>query len=144
MTKEDLEIALKELETQREILIKALNELNNNESGSLDFKVEEMKEFDIKKIMYNAIASGRLKNVLDSVSDGMDLTKTTLKSFSDIIDKTRDKMEGNIDEVLGPTGMPIMTDMWLPMLLTLLQTQEFQHLMANMIAQLFKINIPSV
>jgi hypothetical protein len=34
--------------------------------------------------------------------------------------------------------MPIMTDMWLPMLLSLLQTQEFQHLMANMFAQLVK------
>jgi hypothetical protein len=68
----------------------------------------------------------------------MDLTKVALKSLSDIIDKTKNKLEGKVEEVAGPTGMPIMTDMWLPMLLSLLQTQEFQHLMANMFAQLVK------
>ncbi|NLZ54988.1 MAG: hypothetical protein GX892_17945 [Thermoanaerobacteraceae bacterium] len=68
----------------------------------------------------------------------MDLTKVALKSLSDIIEKTKDKLEGNIDEVPGPMGMPIMTDMWLPMFLTLLQTQEFQHLLANMFAQMVK------
>ena len=59
------------------------------------------------------------------------------EEYSDIIDRL-DKLEGNIDEVSWSMGMPIMTDMWLQMFLTLLQTQEFQHLLANMFAQLFK------
>jgi hypothetical protein len=148
MTRDELEMALDEIEAQRNILLSALGELEKPETDSTDSESEEEVEgpekepdlisFDIKKVMYNAIASGNLKNVLEKMSTGMDFTKTALKSITDIIDKTRDKLEGNIDEVSGPMGMPIMTDMWLPMFLTLLQTQEFQHLLANMFAQLFK------
>lgn len=147
MTRDELEMSLDEIKAQREILLNALDELEKAEPYPTDSELgEEPKEpeepdvmnFDFKKVIYNVIASGNLKNVLNKISDGMDYTKTALKSFSDIIDKTRDKLEGNIDEVAGPMGMPIMTDMWLPMFLTLLQTQEFQHLLANTFAQLFK------
>ena len=148
MAKDEIEMALEELEAQRNILLSALNEMEIPEPDTEDLESEEVPEspeedpdlmkFDIKKVMYEAIASGSLKNVLEKMSTGMDFTKTALKSITDIIDKTRDKLEGNIDEVSGPMGMPIMTDMWLPMFLTLLQTQEFQHLLANMFAQLFK------
>ncbi|HHY70307.1 MAG TPA: hypothetical protein GX519_01310 [Thermoanaerobacterales bacterium] len=148
MTRDELVMALNEIEAQRNILLSALDELEKPETDPTDFESEEepvgpkkepdLINFDIKDIMYNAITSGSFKNALMRISDGMDFTKTALKSFSAIIDKTRDKLEGNIDEVPGPMGMPIMTDMWLQMLLTLLQTQEFQHLLANMFAQFFK------
>jgi len=54
------------------------------------------------------------------------------------LEKTKNKLEGNVEEVAGPTGIPIMANMMLPMMLSLLQTQEFQHLIANMFAQLVK------
>lgn len=101
-------------------------------------KAQDSGNINFKKILYNAITSGNLQKMLVKVADGMDLTKVALKSFADIIEKTKDKLEGNIEEVAGPMGIPIMTDMWLPMFLSLLQTQEFQHLLANMFAQLVK------
>jgi len=147
MTRDELESSLEEIDTQRETLLNVLNELEKNESESTDLKVQEEQDLkakpnlttnNFKKILYEAIASGSLQKALVRLVDGMDLTKVALKSLSDIIDKTKNKLEGNIEEVAGPMGMPIMTDMWLPMLLSLLQTQEFQHLMANMFAQLVK------
>ena len=145
MTRDELEGSLEEIETQREILLSVLNELEKSESESTklqeepDLKAKENSTGkNFKKILYDAIASGSLQKALIRLADGMDLTKVALKSLSDIIDKTKNKLEGKVEEVAGPTGMPIMTDMWLPMLLSLLQTQEFQHLMANMFAQLVK------
>ncbi|MDD4569253.1 MAG: hypothetical protein PHE70_03900 [Tepidanaerobacteraceae bacterium] len=148
MTKDELKTALDETEAQRDILMRVLEELEGGEphqsepetkEETSEPEIEPVVEInDIKKVLHNAIASGNLKNVLEKIAGGMDFSKTALKSFSDIIDKTRDKLEGNIDEVPGPTGIPIMTDMWLPMFLTLLQTQEFQHIIANMIAKFFK------
>lgn len=148
MTKEELENSLEEINAQREILLSVVNELEKIEDEKTDFNRQEepkdsrsrqnLSKYDFRKIMYNAIASGNFQRMLDKIVDGMDLTKVALKSLSDIIEKTKDKLEGNIDEVPGPMGMPIMTDMWLPMFLTLLQTQEFQHLLANMFAQMVK------
>ena len=147
MTRDELEGSLEEIETQREVLLSVLNELEKNEPESKDFEMQEEQEFkakqnstgkNLKKIMHDAITSGSLQQALERLADGMDLTKVALKSLSDIIDKTKNKLEGKVEEVAGPTGMPIMTDMCLPMLLSLLQTQEFQHLMANMFAQLVK------
>lgn len=143
-----LENSLEDINAQRDILLSALEELEKMEPESKDSKRQDepadskaqqnLTSFDFKKIVFDAIASGRLQKTLVRAADGMDLTKVALKSLSDIIDKTKDKLEGNIDEVPGPMGMPIMTDMWLPMFITLLQTQEFQHLLANMLAQLVK------
>lgn len=148
MTKVELEMSLDEIRAQREILLNALSELEKSEHDLKDSELEEepegpaeeqnLSDLGIKKIIYNAIASGNFKNALDKIYGGIDYTRTALKSFCDIIDKTQDKLRGNIDEVPGPMGIPIMTDMWLPMFLTLLQAQEFQHLLANMFANLLK------
>ena len=145
MTKDELEVILEEITAQREILLNALDELEKTESDLTGSHSEEkpkegqnITNFDFKKVMHDAISSGRIKKALEKISDGMDLSKVALKSLSDIIDKTKDKLKGNIDEVTGPMGMPIMTDMWLPMLISLLQTHEFQHLLANVFVQLVK------
>lgn len=143
-----LENNLEEVKAQEEILLSMPNEPEKAESEPTDSESQEDRtdsnarqdstSSDFKKIIYNAIISGKLQKMLEKVVDGMDLTKVALRSLADIIDKTKDKLEGNVDEVPGPMGMPIMTDMWLPMFLSLLQTQEFQHLLANMFAQLVK------
>ncbi|NLZ54630.1 MAG: hypothetical protein GX892_16120, partial [Thermoanaerobacteraceae bacterium] len=118
MTKEELENSLEEINAQREILLSVVNELEKIEDEKTDFNRQEepkdsrsrqnLSKYDFRKIMYNAIASGNFQRMLDKIVDGMDLTKVALKSLSDIIEKTKDKLEGNIDEVPGPMGMPIM------------------------------------
>ncbi len=149
MTKDELEMTLNEIKTHREILLSALNELKkaepdpkNSEEADENLKESEeepeLMKFDFNKIIYDAITTGKIKRVLEKIIGGMDLTKTALKSLCDIVDKTRDKLEGKIKGVSGTEGIPIMTDMLLPMFISLIQTQEFQHLMSNMIAQLFK------
>jgi len=147
MTKDELEGSLEEIGTQCEMALCEINELEKEMVESKDFKTLEKTDSNaqqnfannnFKKVLHNAITSGNLRRTLERLADGMDLTKVALKSLSDIIEKTKDKLEGKVEEVAGPTGIPIMTNMWLPMLLSLLQTQEFQHLIANMFAQMVK------
>lgn len=91
-----------------------------------------------KDAVKNAVTSGNLKSTMGKISGGLDFAKVAVNSFSDILDKAQEKIHGNIEELPGPTGIPIMTDMWVPMFLGLMQTQEFQHLMANMLVQVIK------
>jgi len=147
MARDEFEGTLEEIDPHGEVALIAVDELEKSRNDSADNENQEVQDLtakksltnnNIKKIMYEAITSGTLQKVLIRLADGMDLTKVALKSLSDIIDKTKNKLEGKVEEVSGPMGMPIMTDMWLPMLISLLQTQEFQHLIANMFAQMVK------
>jgi|GEM_PF-1365605 len=126
------------LKTQEEkndnVVSRELDILEGQDSKAKD----NFSAYNIKKIMHDAIASGNLQRALIRLADGMELTKVALKSLSEILEKTKNKLEGNVEEVAGPTGIPIMANMMLPMMLSLLQTQEFQHLIANMFAQLVK------
>lgn len=48
MTRDELEGSLEEIETQREVLLSVLNELEKNEPESKDFEMQEEQEFKAK------------------------------------------------------------------------------------------------
>lgn len=136
MTKEELEKALKEVEEQRNLLKEELNKLEGTD-GNAGYGVVTMATV-AKNALHDAIASGTLKNILDKVSSSIDFTKTAVTSFSQIVDKAQTKLEGKVEEVTIHGGMTVMSDMWVPMVLSLIQTQEFQHIMANMLVKIIK------
>ncbi|HHW03270.1 MAG TPA: hypothetical protein GXX35_10785 [Thermoanaerobacterales bacterium] len=133
MTKEELEKALKEVEEQRNQLKEELNKLENPGEDSVVTMAASAK-----KALHNAISSGNLKNTLEKVSGSLDFMKTAVTSFSQIIEKAQQKMEGKVEEITIQGGMTVMSDMWVPMVLGLIQTQEFQHIMANMLVKIIK------
>lgn len=163
MTKEQLERALDEVDMQRQILITELRKFQSEEmhdeetqgdfpKGDTDFDKESDNNFGeeetnrgpktmataTKNIVKKAVVSGNLKDTMGKVSGALDFAKVGVNSFCEILDKAQEKLDGNIEELPGPMGIPIMTDMWIPMLLGLMQTQEFQHLMSNMLVQIIK------
>lgn len=74
-----------------------------------------------------------MKDILDRISDNIDYAKTAVISLSNIAEKAQDKLDGKVEEITIASGTSIKSDMWFPMILGLIQTQEFQHLMANMV-----------
>ena len=91
-----------------------------------------------KKNARQLITSGNLKNIFDNIINNIDYAKTAVMSLSDITEKAQDKLEGKVEEITIASGMPIRSDMWFPMVLGLIQTQEFQHLMANTVVSAIK------
>lgn len=132
MTKEELEKALKEVEEQRNQLKEELNKYENPGETVVTMAASA------KKALQNAISSGNLKNILEKVSGSIDFMKTAVTSFTQIIDKAQQKLEGKVEEITIQGGMTVMSDMWVPMVLGLIQTQEFQHIMANMLVKIIK------
>lgn len=133
MTKEELEKALKEVEEQRNQLKEELNKYENPDETSVVTMAASAK-----KALQNAISSGSLKNILEKVSGSIDFMKTAVTSFTQIVDKAQQKLEGKVEEITIQGGMKVMSDMWVPMVLGLIQTQEFQHIMANMLVKIIK------
>ncbi|MDI3481555.1 MAG: hypothetical protein PWQ97_1210 [Tepidanaerobacteraceae bacterium] len=133
MTKEELEKALMEVEEQRNQLKEELNKFENPEETDVIAMAASAK-----KALQNAISSGSLKNILEKVSGSIDFMKTAVTSFTQIIDKAQQKLEGKVEEITIQGGTKVMSDMWVPMVLGLIQTQEFQHIMANMLVKIIK------
>jgi lipid II:glycine glycyltransferase (peptidoglycan interpeptide bridge formation enzyme) len=75
---------------------------------------------------------------MERISGSLDFAKTTVTTFSQIVEKAQEKLEGKTEEIMGAGGITFRSDMWVPMFLSLMQTQEFQHLMANMLVQIIK------
>ena len=93
---------------------------------------------DAKNMVRQSIISGNLKNVLEKISNNIDYAKIAVISLSDITQKAQDKLSGKVEEITIASGESIMSNMWFPMVLGLIQTQEFQHLVANTIAGVLK------
>ena len=93
---------------------------------------------NVKSTARNSIASGKLKNVFENIINNIDYAKTAVISLANIADKAQDKLEGKVEEITVSGGMTVMTNMWVPMILGLIQTQEFQHLVANMVVTAIK------
>lgn len=136
MTKEELEKALKEVEDQRSLLREELNRWNGR--IEVDGNLMVTGSTVAKKVLYNAVTSGNLKNTLDKISDSIDFTKTTVTCFSQIVEKAQAKIDGKIDEITMQSGSRVMSDMWPPMVLSLMQTEEFQHIAANMLVKVIQ------
>lgn len=140
MTKKDLKQALQEVEEQRDILKQALEEFegeNKEQNENSDDQITAAVT-DAKKMMQQSIKSGNLKDILDKIADNIDYAKTAVISLSNITEKAQEKLDGKVEEITVAGGMSISSDMWFPIVLGLIQTQEFQHLMANMLVGIIK------
>jgi len=135
MTKEELERELAEIEARRDELQKQLNQ-SDGESFTEDDYVTMAAI--AKKALHSALTTGSLKSFLEKLTSGVDFAKSALVSFTQIVEKAQEKMEGKVETVTIAGGMSVMSNTWLPMIMGMMQTPEFQHLMANMLVKLLK------
>jgi hypothetical protein len=148
MTKEELEKSLYDAQVERDLLKEKLREIERNRrrersetknSGSNAEDVEAATIAEMTKYaLRDAIENGNLQMFLEKILGSLDFAKTAISSLSEIIEKAQAKMDGKNEEIVGADGMSFASDMWLPMLMGIVQTQEFQHLMANMIVKMIK------
>ncbi|HHY42484.1 MAG TPA: hypothetical protein GX514_06525 [Thermoanaerobacterales bacterium] len=136
MTKDELRKALRDIENKKSQLEQQLRQLEEEEMEMSDPLTASI--MNAKKTARSAILSGNLKNLFDNILKNMDYAKTAVISLANIADKAQDKLEGKVEEITVASGMSVMTNMWIPMILGLIQTQEFQHLMANMVVAAIK------
>ncbi|HHX23211.1 MAG: hypothetical protein ACOX2A_00175 [Tepidanaerobacteraceae bacterium] len=134
MTKDDLKRAINELDRRKSVLEEELREIEL--ASNSDPFTQSM--LDAKNMVRQSIISGNLKNVLEKISNNIDYAKIAVISLSDITQKAQDKLSGKVEEITIASGESIMSNMWFPMVLGLIQTQEFQHLVANTIAGVLK------
>lgn len=134
MTKDDLKRAINELDRRKSVLEEDLREIEL--ASNSDPFTQSM--LDAKNMVRQSIISGNLKNVLEKISNNIDYAKIAVISLSDITQKAQDKLSGKVEEITIASGESIMSNMWFPMVLGLIQTQEFQHLVANTIAGVLK------
>ncbi len=135
MTKAELQKALRDIEKKKMELEQQLKELEEENKGNDPITASIM---NVKSTARNSIASGKLKNVFENIINNIDYAKTAVISLANIADKAQDKLEGKVEEITVSGGMTVMTNMWVPMILGLIQTQEFQHLVANMVVTAIK------
>lgn len=131
MTREELRNALKDMDEQRNRLKQELEQVEKK--GDKNDEPLTASITAAKRTLEESIASGNLKDILDRISDNIDYAKTAVISLSNIAEKAQDKLDGKVEEITIASGTSIKSDMWFPMILGLIQTQEFQHLMANMV-----------
>lgn len=136
MTKDDLQQSLKDINKKKTLLEQKLQQLEGRIENNDDRLTASM--MDVKQTVRQSIASGNLKNMFDSILNNIDYAKTTIISLSNITEKAQDKLDGKVEEITVANGMSVMSDMWFPMMLGLIQTQEFQHLIANMVVGAIK------
>jgi len=136
MTKEEIRRALREIESKKSELEQQLKQLEEETEGFNDPLTASLMK--AKNAARKSITSGNLKKTLENMLVNIDYAKIAVKSLANIADKTQDKLEGKVEEITVASGMSVMTNMWVPMILGLIQTQEFQHLMANMVATAIK------
>ncbi|TYP56161.1 hypothetical protein [Thermosediminibacter litoriperuensis] len=141
MNKEELEKALKELEEQESLIKNELkkHETNAEGEGARNSEKEAVSITAVgKKFLRQAIATGNLKEALNKISNSIDLTKSALESFSQITEKAQMKLEGKNLEYTTQDGTILPADKWIPLFLSLMKTEEFQHLMANFLYAIVK------
>jgi len=135
MTKEELEKELAEVEARR---IELQKQLNQSESGDM-FEDDYVTMAALaKKTLHSALTTGSLKSFLEKLTGGVDFAKSALVSFTQIVEKAQEKIDGKVETVTIAGGMSVMSNTWLPMIMGMMQTQEFQHLMANMLVKILK------
>lgn len=136
MTKDELRKALRDIENKKSQLEQQLRQLEDETEGIDDPVTASI--MNVKNTARKAIISGNLKNIFDNILNNIDYAKTAVISLANIADKAQDKLEGKVEEITVSSGMSVMTNMWIPIILGLIQTQEFQHLMANMVVSAIK------
>lgn len=92
----------------------------------------------LKDMLRFVVASGKLKRVLEGIAGAMDFSKAAVDALAQVAEKAQEKMDGKTESMPGPMGAEILSDMWLPMLLNIMKTPEFQHILANMVVTVIK------
>jgi hypothetical protein len=132
MTKNEIKKALREIENKKSELEEQLRQLEEESENFCDPLSASL--MNAKNAARKSLTSGNMKKLFDNILNNIDYIKIAVKSFANIAEKAQDKLEGRVEEITVSSGMAVMTNMWIPMILALIQTQEFQHLMANMVA----------
>lgn len=132
MTKNEIKKALREIENKKSELEEQLRQLEEESENFYDPLSASL--MNAKNAARKSLTSGNMKKLFDNILNNIDYIKIAVKSFANIAEKAQDKLEGRVEEITVSNGMAVMTNMWIPMILALIQTQEFQHLMANMVA----------
>jgi lipopolysaccharide biosynthesis regulator YciM len=90
-----------------------------------------------KKALREAVASGKLSLALGNVSGSLEATKSAVESMAQVVEKAREILSsaGKKD---GIGSAAVLSSAWLPMVLGLMKTSEFQNLTASMIANMLK------
>ena len=162
MTREELEKTLHELKSQLEETdladiddeAKETKNLAEPENKDADESIEEIEYKDEEKNsdidndkrpvtmaditrdkLKDAISSGRLESALERAAGSFDFAKATATCFHRL-PKNQGKMEENVKGSAGSQGISITSDMWVPMLINMMQTNEFQCLVANMLVKI--------
>lgn len=89
-----------------------------------------------KDRLHQSISDGSLKEKLDKLSNSANVFQSTVNSFSQIVDKAQKQMESQSAQVSAGNDLSILSDMWVPMFLNLIETSEFQGLMASMLIRM--------
>lgn len=136
MTKDDLRQALKDIDKKKSLLEQEIKRFEGK--SEINDNPLTVSLMNAKETTRQSITSGNLKNIFDNILNNIDYAKTAVISLSNITEKAQDKLEGKVEEIAIASGMSVMSNMWFPMILGLIQTQEFQHLMANMVVSVIK------
>lgn len=136
MTKDDLRQALKDIDKKKSLLEQEIKRFEGK--SEINDNPLTVSLMNAKETTRQSITSGNLKNIFDNILNNIDYAKTAVISLSNITEKAQDKLEGKVEEITIASGMSVMSNMWFPMILGLIQTQEFQHLMANMVVSVIK------
>lgn len=89
-----------------------------------------------KDRLHQSISDGSLKEKLDKISNSANVFQSTVNSFSQIVDKAQKQMENQSAQVSTGNDLSIFADMWVPMFLNLIETSEFQGLVASMLIKM--------
>lgn len=89
-----------------------------------------------KDRLHQSISDGSLKEKLDKISNSANVFQSTVDCFSEIVDKAQKQMESQSAQVSAGNDLSILADMWVPMFLNLIETSEFQGLMASMLIKM--------
>jgi hypothetical protein len=111
---------------------------DNDDQNKDDYSEEKITMASVaKNAIRNALLSGDLMNTLERVLNGINFAQATVASFSNVVDKAQQKIEST-SETTGENGLQILNEAWLSMFQSLMQTEEFQQLLANILVQIVK------
>lgn len=93
----------------------------------------------MKKALREAVASGKVSLALENVSGSLEVTKSAVESLAQVVERAREILKAsNKKGKVGSDGAAVLSTTWLPMMLGLIKTPEFQNLTASMIANMLK------
>ncbi|ADL07260.1 hypothetical protein [Thermosediminibacter oceani] len=132
MTREELKKVLEEIETLKGLIRKELGD------EAFEERSVSSGASTLKNTLRRSIKSGEFKSTLLKISGSLDFTKSAIGSISQIVEKAREKINGESEKASDLSQIAAMGSAWFPMFLSLMQAPEFQNLTASMLANMLK------